>query len=59
MFNDLTYNERCEIFGGDTTSSLHLEDQARREEQIIEDQDAIEARGGPGYYFPVLNDFPF
>lgn len=47
-----TYDEACEVAGIETPAQLELEAQWHREEENVRSQDAMEARGGPDYFFP-------
>jgi hypothetical protein len=54
-----SYEEACAVAGIETPAELALEDKFWDEERRITDQDAIEARGGPNYYFPAPLECPF
>lgn len=54
-----TYEEACIYYGADTPASIKLEMDAWTEESYIQEQDDMEARGGPAFYVGLLDDFPF
>lgn len=52
-----TYREACEVAGIETPEQLAALDRADAEEAFVENQDAMEARGGP---LPTsYDDIPF
>ena len=55
-----TIEEAQRAAGADTTESLRAESQWRWEEEMIAEQDAMEARGGPEFYVdPFIDCIPF
>jgi hypothetical protein len=49
-----TYEEACEVAGIETPAQLAREDKMHFEEECVQGQDAMEARGGPDYFFPKV-----
>jgi len=52
-----TYEEACLYYGCDTPAQIEAEMQDLFNEEMIGEQDDIEARGGPRYYWPYANEF--
>jgi len=51
-----TYEEACIMSGCDTPEDIAREMSWRNAQEIAEELDAMEARGGPEYFFPLITD---
>ena len=56
-----THEEACEVAGIETPAQLAAEEPMYFEEECVQEQDAMEARGGPYYFFPgaFFEECPF